>query len=72
MTDDERWNAYQAEAGPILDEYFKRLSDCRDRHKNDDVPYGRDDGPGAEEWNTLNREMLGKLRDLRRKYGFAQ
>ena len=30
--------------------------------------HGRDDGPGTEEWNAINREMLDKLRELRRKY----
>lgn len=45
MTDEERHRAYQAEAGPVLEEYFKKLEDCRERHKNDDTPHGRDDGP---------------------------
>ena len=36
--------------------------------KNNDTPHGLDDGPGTEEWNAINREMLGKLRELRRKY----
>ena len=68
MTDEERRKAYQAEAGPILDEYFQKLEECAERHKNDDSPHGLDDGPGTEEWNAINREMLGKLRELRRKY----
>ena len=66
MTDEERHRAYQAEAGPVLEEYFKKLEDCRERHKNDDTPHGRDDGPGTEEWNAINREMLDKLRELRK------
>lgn len=53
MTDEERKKAYQAEAGPILDEYFKKLEDCRERHKNDDTPRCRDGGPrhGRMEYN---------------------
>lgn len=70
MNRDERWKAYQAEAGPLLDEYFQKLEECRKTHKNDDTPHGRDDGPGTEEWNAINREMLSKLQELRCKYGF--
>ena len=72
MTDEERKKAYQAEAGPILDEYFKKLEDCRERHKNDDTPRCRDGGPGTEEWNAIVREMYSKLREVRRKYEVEQ
>lgn len=72
MTYEERKKAYQAEAGPLIEEYRAKLTDCEERHKDDDTPRGLDDGPGTEEWNAINREFCVKLRKIRTKYGFIK
>jgi hypothetical protein len=70
MTEDERKKAYQAEVGPLIEEYRRKSEDCMERHKNDDTPRGLDCGPGSEERDAINREFCAKLREIRRKYGY--
>ena len=64
--------AFRREMREMREIYEQRFAELDEKYKDDPSPRGLDDRPGADEYNTLTRQMVADIHRVRRKHGFKQ